>query len=171
MWTFLALSARLPPGYGGITVALQIFTGLAVFRIITNHWFFAYLAKGRTGAIPLLALLNATGVTIGAAIGIRWGITGVAIGVTVPNALVILLAIEVFLKRVLPVRYLPAIALPLAVAAMTLSAGFALGPLGLDQHVAWQFWTAVALMTILYVALGLALDARALRAMWRRAQS
>ncbi|MBN1478230.1 oligosaccharide flippase family protein [Candidatus Sumerlaeota bacterium] len=161
----------LPPGYGGITVALQIFTALAVFRIITNHWFFAYLSKGRTGAIPFLALLNATGVTIGAAIGIRWGITGVAIGVTVPNALVILLAIEVFLKRVLPVRYLPAVALPLTVAAVTLLAGLALGPLGLDQHVAWQFWTAVALLTTLYVALGLALDARALLAMWRRARS
>jgi O-antigen/teichoic acid export membrane protein len=161
----------LPSGYAGITVALQVFTALAVFRIITNHWFFAYLAKGRTGAIPLLALLNAAGVTIGAAIGIRWGITGVAIGVTVPNALVIFLAIQVFLKRVLPVRYLPAVALPLAVAAITLLVGLALGPLGLDQHVPWQFWTAVALLTTLYIALGLALDARALRAMWKRARS
>jgi hypothetical protein len=69
------------------------------------------------------------------------------------------------------VRYLPAVALPLAVALITLVIGLALGPLGIDQHVAWQFWTAVALLTILYVALGLALDARALRDMWRRART
>lgn len=157
----------LTESYAGITHALQIFTGLAVFRIITNHWYFAYLAKGRTAALPLLALLNSTGVTIGAVVGIKWGITGVAIGVATTNACVILIAINAFLRRELEVRYIPMLTIPLMIAAVTIVAGFVMVVAGLNVESAVQFWSGVAVMTAVYGLAILLIDATSLRELRR----
>ena len=154
------------------TRALQIFTALAAFRMTTVHWYHAYLAKGRTAALPLIVGITAVGATAAALLGVHWGrrlggevgaVNGVAIGMAVASFVAILIAINVFLRRVLTVRYLPCLALPLAAGAVTLGAGLALRLTGFDQAVASQFWTAVLAMGILYAGLGLALDARALR--------
>jgi len=153
----------LGPDYLSATPALILFTGLAAFRMTTVHWYAAYLAKGKTGVPPLLTGLNAIGVTLGTLIGIRWGLTGVAIGVTVPSVLVILLAINVFLRRVLTVEYWPALRAPLAAAAASTIVLCAPQLLGADISLPGPFWALVAIATATHVVLGLVIDRRELR--------
>jgi hypothetical protein len=129
----------------------------------TVHWYAAYLAKGRTGALPLLTGLNAVGVTLGAIVGIQWGLTGVAIGVTVPSVAVILLAINVFLRRVLAVQYWPALRGPLATAAVTGTVCCVPQLIGVDISLAVPFWVTVALATSTHIALGIVIDRREIR--------
>jgi len=86
---------------------LQIFTCLAAFRMITVHWYDAYISRGRTGVMPLLGVVNAVGVTFAAWLGARQGRLGaVAVGVALVNTAVILFAVNVLLKKIIPVRYL-----------------------------------------------------------------
>lgn len=153
----------LPADYAGGIAVLQVFTALAVLRIITNHWYFAYISRGETRGLPQIAAINAVGVTAGALIGIQWGITGVAAGVAVPSTFTILLALRVLLPRVVQVSYLPPLRIPLAAAIATLAAGLALLTAGLDQSRAPVFWLLALGLSVVYVTVGLALDAPALR--------
>ncbi len=166
--------------FEGGTRAFQIFTGLAAFRMTTVHWYHAYVAKGRTGATPLITGLTALGVTVGALLGVQWGaslggdlgaITGVAIGMALTSITVILIAINVFLKRVIEVHYLPCLVKPVIATAAALAVGLALRAAGIDQTQAVAFWAMVAVMTAVYLAVGFALDARAMRDLWRRSRS
>jgi O-antigen/teichoic acid export membrane protein len=170
----------LPAGYRDATLPLQILTGLVAFRMTTVNWHHVHIAKRITWVITWIAGVNAIGVVVGILLGVRIGmaeggdrgaIVGVAIGVAVASIAALLLAVNVYLKRLLPVRFLPLIALPCVVGAVTCALGLGLRAAGLDQTSATQFWTAVAAMTILYVLLGLALDRRALRDLWKRARA
>ena len=98
----------------------QIFTCLAAVRMITIHWYDVYLSKGKTRVMPWLSVSNALGVTFAAWAGARCGtLTSVALGVAAVNFVVILFAVNVLLKKVLPVSYVQLLWKPVLAAAAT----------------------------------------------------
>lgn len=178
----LALGRGVPinllrPEFAGATAALVVYTALASFRMTTVYWYHALVSRGHTAPLPLLSGLNALGVTVGTLAGLAWGqrwagtvggITGVSVGVALSNVAVTLLALIVFLPRVVRFRYFPVVVRPLVAGAVALALGAAARLVGLDLTAPPVFWTTVATMAGVYAAALLALDAAELRTLWRR---
>lgn len=95
-------------------VPFQIFMAVSVVRIITVYWHEVYVASGKTGIIPALTAINSIGITALGFLGAKYfSIEGAACGVAITVLFTILLATQLFLKRILNVSYLKILKIPL----------------------------------------------------------
>ncbi|GEM_PF-2815856 len=109
------------------TFCFQVFTFLAVLRLTTVYWYDVYVSQGLTRPIPWISGGNAVLTTLGAAVGVWWaGIEGAAVLVTAASTLTVFFCGGVLLKRLLAVRYVAILRVPLAAAAVAGWIGFAL---------------------------------------------
>lgn len=109
------------------TFCFQVFTLLAVMRLVTVYWYDVYVSQGRTRLMPWISGGNAVMTTLAAWWGVRWaGIEGAALLVTLSSALTMLFCCNVLLKRLLSVRYLDILRNPLAAGAVSAWAGWLL---------------------------------------------
>lgn len=121
-----AVRALLGDKWVPATFCFQMFTLLAVMRMVTVHWYDAYVSQGRTRIMPAVASVTAVLTTVGVVVGVRWaGIEGAALLVTCASMTTTLFCCNVLLKRMLAVRYLEILRVPALAAAVAGWVGFA----------------------------------------------
>lgn len=141
----------------------QIFTCLAAIRMITVHWYDVYLSKGKTHVMPWLSISNALGVTLAAWAGARYGtLTAVAVGVAAVNIAVILFAVNVLLKKVLPVSYIQLLWKPVLASAATFAVAIILNMTIKDSGGFILFSSKMIILFLIYGGIYYIIDRRSL---------
>lgn len=173
-----AVRALLGPKWVAATFCFQMFTLLAVMRMVTAHWYDAYVSQGRTRIMPVVGLGTAVLTTAGAVGGVFWaGINGAAILVTAASTLTILFCCTVLLKRLLTVRYMEILRSPLLAVAVAGWAGYLLarypwvaGPSSAEPAILLDFILRAGFLCAVYGGVFLAGDWRELKDLARRAR-
>ena len=107
------------------TFCFQMFTLLAVARLVASYWYEVYVSQGVTRPLPFISAGNALLTTLAALIGAKWaGIEGAALLVTLASMVVIFFCCGVFLKRLIQTRYLDILKIPCAAAACSAWLGY-----------------------------------------------
>lgn len=160
------------------TFCFQMFTLLAVMRLTTVYWYDAYVSQGRTRPMPYLASANAVLTTLGAWFGVRWaGIEGAAVLVTASSTLIIFFSCQFLLKRLLDVRYIEILRVPLLAGAAAGWTGFltARSP-WLDVAAGgWpaalaDFCLRAGFLSLVYGGVFILLDREELKSLYRRSR-
>lgn len=174
-----AVRALLSEKWVPATFCFQMFTLLAVMRMVTVHWYDVYVSQGRTRVVPFASSINAVLTTAAAVIGVRWaGIEGAAVLVTAASTVTILFCCTVLLKRMLPVRYVGILKVPFAAAAAAGWIGYAaarhpwIGGAGSGEvTILADFVLRAGFLFAVYGAVFLAADWRELKQLVARARA
>lgn len=152
---FELILALLGPGWEGAVRPLQVLSAAMYFRVGSMIGGSMANAAGAVGGTAMRSALYATMVVVGALVGSRWGLTGVASGVV---AAIVLNFFAVFhlvsritglSSREFMIVHLPAIALTAIVGAEALLLNMALRSVSAMPLVILLVSTAVAGMTVL----------------------
>ncbi len=135
-------------------IPFQLFMFLAVVRIITVYWYEVYVSKGLTKIIPVFGFINCIGITVFVFFGAKMqGIIGAAIGVTITVLFTIILATQVYLKKILDIKYLKILHTPLIINLLYFIIILFFKMLFIFMPSVYLFWIILFVLALIYFIL------------------